>query len=290
MTTMNDTGRPSGTQLRALVSLLDDRDEGVVEACEKKVLDLGDEVLPFLEDVPLERGELAERAGRLALEIRCGFCERAFLDFVTASGEALDLEHGAFLLARVRRPDLDVARYRSLLDDLASRIENVGASSADPEELARVFEKILGEEESFRGDRSDYYNPDNSHIDRVLDRRLGTPIALSAVYIFVARRLSLPVFGLGMPGHFIVQCGRDGKVLLDPFNRGRRLSRSECIDLLSQQGFLVEADIVSPMTDLQILTRMVANLVHSHRRLEQQDWEGRYERLYEALAGEPLPE
>jgi regulator of sirC expression with transglutaminase-like and TPR domain len=93
---------------------------------------------------------------------------------------------------------------------------------------ARLLADFLGGELGFQGDLTDYYNPRNSYLSQVIERRRGLPILLAAIWILVGRRAGVPVDGVGLPGHFIVRVGGRGGVLADPFSGGLKLSRSDC--------------------------------------------------------------
>lgn len=271
------------------MSLLDDA-TGVARRCEQVLREEGARALPFLDaaadDAPEPRRTLARE---LAATIRREGAERAFVEFVREPGTPIDLEEGSFLLARVARPGLDVARYRARLDEMAANLEERVAQAPDPVSLGLLFQMALGGEENLRGNRQAYYEPENSFVDRVLDRRIGIPISLSAIYLFVARRLDCPLHGVGMPGHFLVQCGTEGNLFLDPFNHGRLMKRDDCMDFLRRAGFGADPTLLRIMPDRFILARMLANLVQNYRRLDDADNLARYARLFELVRGEPAP-
>ncbi len=172
------------------------------------------------------------------------------------------LAEAALAFARDRYPRLDAARYLGRLDDLAERIERLGAST--PEDRADALRAVLCREERLSGNREDYYDPRNSYLNEVLDRRTGIPISLSAVWLDVAARLDWPFVGVGLPGHFVIaQLSPEGPSWIDPFGGGRPLDRDAC-------GSLVEAALgpgtalaevhLSPVGARAILTRMLDNL------------------------------
>ena len=152
----------------------------------------------------------------------------------------------------------------------------------------RVFGEVLGRVHRFAGNEVNYYDPDNSFIHRVLERRVGIPITLSAIYLFVARRLSVPMYGIGMPGHFLVQCGdeRRGRVFLDPFRRGEIMTRADCGGMLKAQGLDDSEDLLPVLPDRNTLARMIANLLNIYRRDKDLARAGRYERLFLRTRGE----
>jgi regulator of sirC expression with transglutaminase-like and TPR domain len=149
----------------------------------------------------------------------------------------------------------------------------------------RVANQYLFEEAGFRGNEAEYYDPRNSCLDAVLDRRTGIPITLSVVYIEVARRLGQPVAGIGLPGHFIVQYN-DGKycTFADPFHGGKLLSEDECRVLAREVGvdIATEPSTLRPVSNRYILVRMLNNLRSAYFRSKN------YKKAVQAL--DPLVE
>ena len=183
-----------------------------------------------------------------------------FAELVTGPEPALTaaLDEAALLIAAHANPALDVAAYRRKLDDLA-------ASCAEPV-LAEVSHRLF-EVEGFRGNEDDYYDPRNSYLDQVLDRRLGIPITLAVVLIEVSRRLGIAVAGVGMPGHFLVRLPGEPVVLLDPFEGGRLLGRSDCearFHSLYGPGARFDPAYLEPVGPRAVVSRILANLRQVH--------------------------
>lgn len=175
---------------------------------------------------------------------------------------ARHLDEAALLIGAHARPGLDVESYRRRLDELAARC---GAGA-----VADVTH-LLFEVEGFRGNERDYYDPRNSHLDQVLDRRVGIPITLAVVLLEVGRRLDLPLAGVSMPGHFLVRVQGEPVVLIDPFDGGRLLSESMCQERFhAMQGPAAPWDpaFLDPVGPRAIVARMLANLrgVHLQRQ------------------------
>lgn len=179
--------------------------------------------------------------------------------------DEVNVPRAALLIAReLAYPDLDVPFWLGELGQLAEPATDhvqMDAPVADQSErLAQYLFDTLG----FAGDRADYYDPRNSYLNAVLDRRLGLPILLSVVYVDVAQRLGLPAYGIGLPGHFIVGV-RDGQEThwLDPFHGGRRLTLNDCAELIQMSvGYEgpLDAAWFRPAGGRDILTRIVHNL------------------------------
>jgi regulator of sirC expression with transglutaminase-like and TPR domain len=181
----------------------------------------------------------------------------------------IDLARAALLVARHEYPELDIDDY---LDRLSALARGADLDTADP--LARVhrLREHLFEEQGFSGNAEDYYDPRNSYLNDVLDRRRGIPITLSLVLIAVGSRLGLRLEGIGLPGHFIIGARVGGDhLLLDPFNGGVVLTGEACVDLVARAvGRPVEltAEHFAPVTNRQFLKRLLANLKGAYWRRE----------------------
>src|SRR5215207_5830149 len=200
---------------------------------------------------PADRLEAAEARGRFAAE-------------VSGRDAELDLARAALLAGKEEEPRVcDVGRCLARLDELgeAARARIVRGDAPPVEALNRY----LFDEQGFAGNISDYYDPRNSMLHRVLERRLGIPITLSVVYLEVGRRAGLRVEGVGLPGHFVVRAfegEEDGGVLVDPFNR-RSTDPEECqgrIDLIYDGRLELGEEHLRAVGPRSILARMLSNL------------------------------
>src|SRR6516165_1405336 len=139
------------------------------------------------------------------------------------------------------------------------------------EARARGLCRYLFHDCGFRGNVQDYYDPRNSYLNEVLDRRTGIPITLSAVAIGVGRRAGLDLVGVGLPGHFVAKALAEGEeVLFDPFHGGRLLTVGECEVLVEQvtgTPFEATSEALLPVTAGSFLLRMLNNLKGSYLRL-----------------------
>lgn len=186
---------------------------------------------------------------------------RAFGELARLPEGAIDLGLGALLIALIEHPGLDPTRELKRLDELAGRV-----GRADVHRLRR----FLFEEEAFAGNADDYYDPRNSCLNDVLDRRLGIPITLSVLAIEVGRRAGLAVHGVGLPGHFMATA--DG-VLFDPFNGGAALSRTDAGAVVARvlgRPVPLEDGHFVPVPKTQILLRMLANLRSVY--VDREEW------------------
>jgi regulator of sirC expression with transglutaminase-like and TPR domain len=156
-----------------------------------------------------------------------------------------------------------------MAESVAKRV----ASDAEPTEVVHRLNEYLFDEEGFAGNREDYYDPRNSYLNEVLDRKLGIPITLSVVYMELGKRLGLPVFGVGMPGHFLVKyAGEDTELYVDPFNAGMLMTEDDCAERLRDvfPDAPFQPEFLAKSAHRQILTRMLYNLKSIY--FGRQDW------------------
>jgi regulator of sirC expression with transglutaminase-like and TPR domain len=182
-----------------------------------------------------------------------------FTELVRRPPDVVPLDEAALMIAAHAHPTLDVAAPLAELDRLA---EGVPGDTADD-----VAAALFGEG-GFTGNTVDYGDPRNSYLDDVLARRLGVPITLSVVMIEVGRRVGVPLYGVGMPGHFLVQAAGEHDVWFDPFHAGRRLDETGCRELYEQiqPETPFSREMLRAVDTRRILSRMLGNLQQTFMR------------------------
>lgn len=176
-------------------------------------------------------------------------------DLLSGRGEDLELDEAALLLAGIEYPLLAIEPSLRTLDSLAAEIQSRLRGRTGFVEAANGY---LFDELGFTGNRADYYNPANSCLNEALASKTGIPITLSVIYLEIARRLGRPVFGIGLPGHFLVEYN-DGaySTFIDPFHQGRLLGAPECYALA---GVAPDPSLLARSSKRQIVARMINNL------------------------------
>jgi regulator of sirC expression with transglutaminase-like and TPR domain len=195
----------------------------------------------------------------------------AALDVLARQPDApLDLAELALKLDRDEYPHLDVEAYLGEVAAMAHEARRYlrGDLSAQVSGLCRY----LFHDRGFHGNTNDYYDPQNSYLHQVVERHTGIPISLSALVMAVAARVGLPVFGVGLPGHFIVKAvAGDEEILFDPFHGGRRLSLQDCAHLVHQvtgSDYPVTAATLQALPLGRMVQRMLSNLKAIYLRRE----------------------
>jgi regulator of sirC expression with transglutaminase-like and TPR domain len=173
----------------------------------------------------------------------------------------IPLAEAALAVAAEEYPGLDAAGHLATLDALAAAVSGRLPRPHTTADTLRALRAVLFEEAGFRGNAESYYDPRNSFLNEVLERKLGIPITLSIVYIEVARRAGLAVEGVGFPGHFLVRCDVGQRpVFIDPFHGGEVLPADDCLARLRGRGLEVDPRHLEPVGPRAILSRLLHNL------------------------------
>lgn len=194
---------------------------------------------------------------------------------VVGRGDDFDLLVASLVAVEFEYPDLDVSRYVARVDSFAEMARSAAGATGAGDQAARdgqliALDRTFFGELGFRGNQDDYYDPKNSFINEVIDRRTGIPISLSVLYIELGRRLGLDLAGLSFPGHFLVryQAG-DELVFIDPFHQGARLDVEALEGRLRRvvgPGAELAEEHLEPASKHHMLTRMLTNLAAIYRR------------------------
>jgi len=204
--------------------------------------------------------------------------ENPWLALTSAKDQDIPLFSTALLIAQDEYPLLDRAAYESRLHDYTHRLDALLRTSTTASAQLRCLNQFVFDELGFSGDEQDYYDPRNSYLNEVLDRRLGNPISLAVVQIELARRLGVPLEGISFPGHFLVRLPLDeGIVVLDPFQKGRSLDAAELRRRARTHLDTHDIDdarlarMLEPASHRAILTRMLRNLKGVY--IEREQWD-----------------
>jgi len=274
-------------QRAALVNLLSDEDPAVYHLVREKILSYGQVAANWMQPHVLSSDPVLRRRTQEIIDhLARRSADNRFLAFcLSQHGEDLDVEQGAWLLAQTRYPDINVAAYQALFDSYAGDLRERIDFGAKPDQILASINQYLYAELGFRGNEQNYYEPENSYLNRVVDRRTGNPISLCMTYLFLARRLHLPIAGIGMPGHFLCrfQCSTD-ELYIDAFNRGKLLSRTDCVKYLVQTNYGFQENLLAAATPRRILLRMCSNLHQIYLHLKLGDETARLQRYIVALA------
>ncbi|MFH1573487.1 MAG: transglutaminase-like domain-containing protein [Acidobacteriota bacterium] len=189
---------------------------------------------------------------------------QVFQEMATLEESVFPLDRAALAIGLEEYPGLDMHAYLRQLNTLAARTTALLGQERSPSHIIDCLNEALFVQEGLRGNTEDYYDPGNSYLNEVLDRKVGIPISLSVIFMEVARRIGFPVQGVGLPGHFIVKhVAGDEEILIDPFNQGRRLASRDCEELLNRVyggTTRLQPAHLQGMEKKAIISRMLFNL------------------------------
>ena len=249
-------------QKDAIIRLLRDDDPGTVQLVKEQLAQRGAEAVPDLRDLLLIDDEAVTRHAREVIgEIDAKAAAAELTALCPVFAEDGDLEAANWLLARALIPGIDPVKYMRKLDALAVKLIAVREAS-DPEDRVLMLATVLSQRAGFEGNSEDYYQAANSLLPRVIDTKLGIPISLAMIYMFVGRRCGLVVEGVNFPGHFLA---RHQGVLFDPFDHGRIIGITDCKQILARQKLQLQSNYLEAATARVMLRRILANLLYAYQ-------------------------
>jgi regulator of sirC expression with transglutaminase-like and TPR domain len=200
-----------------------------------------------------------------------------FAQVVGCEDARIDLAEACLMIAEDAYPALDVGRYLGEIERMALRLRGRMPQGSGAEERVLALNEFMFEHLGYCGNVDEYYDPRNSYLNEVIDRRTGIPITLSILYMEIGRRVGLPLEGISFPGHFMVRLRvRSGMLVLDPFAFGAPQSESELRERLKRvipEGLSAEVPVaelpleqfLEPASKHQILARVLRNLKAIYR-------------------------
>ncbi|GAB4290347.1 MAG: SirB1 family protein [Oscillatoriaceae cyanobacterium] len=196
--------------------------------------------------------------------MKFSLARQLFYQEIHQNDEDIDLGKAALYIAGEEYPHLDYEEYMNALDVMASEVAERLPQQRYPLRVIQTINSYLYDDLGFQGNEEDYYNPRNSFLNEVIEKRRGIPITLSLVYLEVARRIDFPMVGIGMPGHFLIRPDfEDAGVFVDPFHRGEVLFPDDCqqrLNALYNRPVQWKSEFLAPVSKMQFLARMLGNL------------------------------
>lgn len=264
---------PDKSEIKSLVSLLDDPDPVVQSEVRSRLLELGEPAVPLLDQQKsqLKDDDARELINEIIQSITLSSVEEDFLDVLEDGlSDLKQLEDAVFILSRFDNPTLREREYKQKLDQFAEMIsDKVRYSLSETQKMHKVLDFVFAELR-FSGSTTDYYDPQNSYLNRVIDRREGLPISLAMIVLFIGQRLDLPFYGINMPIHFMLKYKADNEeLLIDPFDGGKVVTYNQCYYFLKQNGVEPRSEHFEESSEVFILARCIRNLINSYERLDK---------------------
>lgn len=256
------------SELKALVTLLEDEDEEIVTHVERKLMEIGTSIIPVLEQEwettfnPLMQRRIEDLIHTLQFEL---FQER-LLDWRENRPE--DLLEGLWLVATYQYPDLDLDELRQQVHQLYIEVWREFKENLTPFDQVRVMNSVLFNKFRFRANTKNFHSPANSMINAVLESKKGNPISLCSVYLLIARKLELPIYGVNLPNLFILTY-QNGitDFYINAFNKGLIFSREDIDNYLEHLNIPPQEIFYAPCDHVDIVLRSLRNLIVSFEKL-----------------------
>jgi regulator of sirC expression with transglutaminase-like and TPR domain len=266
-------------ELLAMISLLDDSDSEVINTVSDNLMKQGPDVIPVLESAwegtPSEK--LQGRLENLIQEIQFNGVKNDLNQWI-ATGAEYVLE-GAFHVARFQFPDISMEKINQQIESIRKDVWIEINNNLTALEKVKILNYIIFDLYRFSRNNADFYSPQNSYINQVFETKKGNPISLSIIYLSVAYKLNLPIYGVNLPKNFILAYkdefrhhdatdeSEDILFYINPYNKGAVLGRREIDYFISQQQIKSHPSFYVPCSNRDIIIRLINNLLLSYEKL-----------------------
>ncbi|MEQ8474547.1 MAG: transglutaminase-like domain-containing protein [Marinoscillum sp.] len=256
------------SELKALVTLLEDEDDEIVSHVERKLMEIGTSIIPLLEQEwestfnPLIQRRIEDLIHTLQFEL---FQER-LVDW--SENREDDLLEGLWLVATYQYPDIDLEELRQQIHQLYVEVWREFKDDLVPFDQVRILNSVLFNRFKFRANTKNFHSPANSMINAVLESKKGNPISLCSVYLLIAKKLELPVYGVNLPNLFILTFKNEtAEFYINAFNKGLIFSREDIDNYLDHLNIPPQELFYEPCSNLDIVLRSLRNLIVSFEKL-----------------------
>ena len=269
---MTESDSLSNNELKALVSLLDDDDGEVVQHVETKIMSLGTHIIPYLE-FEWENSfnpTLQKRIEELVHSLQFELLQERLLEWKEGGGE--DLLQGMWLINTYQYPDLEYDDLKKELEQIYYEAWLEFKADIHPVDQVKILNSVLFSKLKFGSNTKNFHSPGNSMMNVVLQTKKGNPIALCIIYILVAQKLKLPIYGVNLPNLFVLTYKQgDNQFYINAFNRGLVFTRKEIDEYIANLNLPQKDVFYEPCEHIDIVTRVLRNLINAHEKLGHTD-------------------
>ena len=273
------------TEIKALISLLDDDDHEVTQHVEDKIRSLGGLIIPHLESEWEQSFNpvLQKRIEEIIHDLQFG----TLVERLSAwkEGGALDLLEGLWLVATYQYPDLSIEKLRRDLEQIYYEVWLEFRNHLHPNDQVKILNNVFFNKLKFGANTKNFHSASNSMLNIVMESRKGTPISLCVIYLLVARRLNIPVFGVNLPNLFVLTYKTEHvQFYINVFNRGLIFSRNDIDNYIAQLNLAPSPVFYQPCTHLDIVKRVLRNLMIAFEKTGDDDRVREVDRLLKAIS------
>jgi len=255
-------------EIKALVSLLDDDDNRIITQIEEKILSIGTSIIPVLENEWESNFNpvVQERIEDLIHTLQYKLVTERLRDWYSTPEK--DLLTGMWILATYQYPDLEIAKLRQDLEQIYYETWLEFRPDLYPLDQVKVINSVLFSKLKFGANTKNFHSPGNSMINVVLETHKGNPITLCVIYLLVAQKLKLPVYGVNLPNLFILTYKDDNNhFYINAFNRGLIFSKQDIENYINELHLVPQKSFFESCESLEIIRRALRNLVMSFEKM-----------------------
>jgi len=260
----------SDSKLQALISLLDDPDEDIYGEIKLQLISFGDAAIPFLENAWETSFDLLlqERIEDIIHLLQFDSIKKELSNWQKTS--ELNLIDGALIIAKYQYPDLDEQKIIKYFNEIVQDTWLELNDNLTALEQVNVINKVMFEIHGFHGNKKNINSPKNSYINNVIESKKGNPITLGIIYVAICQRLSIPIYGVNIPAHFILAYAENIKEVLfyiNIFNKGTVFSKNDIDKFLEQLKQAPKEEYYIPCNNLTIIKRVIQHLIYTYDNL-----------------------
>jgi len=255
-------------EIKALVSLLDDDDHSIVTQIEEKIISMGSKIIPHLESEwessfnPTVQRKLEDLIHTLQFDQ----LKMRLIEWKEKG--AKDLLKGMWLVATYQYPDIEYKILKAEIEQIYQEAWRAFRDDIHPYDQVKILNSILYSDYKFRANTKNFHSPSNSMINVVLDTKKGNPISLCVIYMLIARKLKMPVYGVNLPNLFVCTYKtQELQFYINAFNRGLLFSRSDLENYITNLQITPLDLFYEPCSHLDIIKRVLRNLIVSYEKL-----------------------
>jgi regulator of sirC expression with transglutaminase-like and TPR domain len=275
----------SENEINALVTLLEDSDEEVSFLVEMEIKNQGEEIIPYLEDHweknPLNLG-LQKRIEDIIHDLQYQNFKNGLLEWKSERQD--DLLEGMWLVARYQYPELEYDKLKMEINQIYFDTWLQLRDNIHPNDAVKIMNHIFFDKYKFSANTKNFHSPSNSLINRVIESKRGNPISLCVIYLLIAQRLGLPIFGVNLPSLFILTFKTSQiQFYINVFNNGLVFNKEDINTYLKQLKMANEDRFYEPCSNLEIINRSLLNLMVSYQKNAEPDKAEEIKMVYDKM-------
>jgi regulator of sirC expression with transglutaminase-like and TPR domain len=259
--------------IKAMVSLLDDTDVEVVSIIETNLKNLGQEAIPILKREKENKGLNPTVQKKLEDLVHDMHLSNLFAEFeIWKNTNTSDLLTGLWLISKYQFPDLKIETISEEIKNIQMEIWLRTQDKMHPNDMVKVLNEVIFEYFMFEPNIKNFHSPSNSMFNLVLKEKKGNPVALSCLYILLAQKLDLPIYGVNLPNLFVLIFDYPGyRFYLNPFNRGQVFVEKDIDDYLKQMNIEPNEKYYKSCSNTEIIKRILTNLSFAYQKAGEED-------------------